>query len=341
MRGSAIGTWVRRSARRAAGIAAAGALAATGLVGLGANTVSANAAGCAPIHVVGTAATASKVLRRHAIAISLHDHGHPLGGGRTGKNGGFDVTVCRSPALRKYAHRHSGHINLDVLTHRRHKGGKFFMRATTARYASSTVAARRGFIAASMVNETANDRPGVRGGSVHATGVASTKTAIASPTLMYVQTVRHMHADYTVESSDGFESVRTLKSTKKKPRRAILVKPELAISSQYTCLGGGYNPYFGGYLGSDGNCSTESSGRWTGPVHTRKTASRGCYAAGLNVLRFSNRNQKELATTSGVTFSSTVKVAALGSSWAVTAEYGTSSALAETSRSSSTRPSCT
>jgi hypothetical protein len=344
MRGSAAGQAARVWVRKTSGLLAASALAAAGLVGIAAQTPSA-AAGCMSMHVVGKAATGRQALKRHDIAVFLHDHDRALGGGRTDSHGGFNIKVCRSATLKKYANRHDGRINFDVLTHRHGNGGSWYMRAATARYSSSKVPAGRGFVAAQVVDRTLSART-ARGGGTYATGVAATGATVASPPLMFVQAVRHMTVDYkitsstvegikavigaeggsykaageiAIESTSGFESLRTIKATKKRPEVARLIKPELAITSQYTCYT--YNSYFGSYLGS-GKCVTESSGKWTGPVHTEQTSFRGCHSAGSNVSTFTNRHQKEIATTAGVTYSSKMSLGALGSSLEVTAKYG-------------------
>jgi hypothetical protein len=163
---------------------------------------------------------------------------------------------------------------------------------------------------------------------------------------MYVQAVRHMDAEYAISSStvtsikavvgvekgdyeaageiaientSTFQSVQSLHATKKRHQRARLVRPELAISSQYTCYS--YNPYSGGYLGT-GKCVTESSGKWTGVVHSSKETFHGCHFDGSNVTEFSNRTQKSLATGAGVSYASSVSAGALGSSLTISAAYG-------------------
>ena len=97
------------------------------------------------------------------------------------------------------------------------------------------------------------------------------------------------------------------------------MRPELAITSQYTCYS--YNSYFGGYLGT-GKCVSESSGRWTGNVSTSATPAQSCYAKSSHVLRFTQREQRYVATHEGVSYSASVSAGALGSQLEVSATYG-------------------
>lgn len=295
------------------------------------------AAGCSPIHVRGTAVSdTGQVLRGHDVAVYLHQRDRALGGGRTGRNGGFDLAICRTPALAAYAEQHTGHVDLDLVTHARRGGGKLFVRVTSFRYAGSVARAPRGFVAA---------RTDERDGTTYATGAPATESTVASPPLMFVQAVRHMRTDYTirssavtgvkavvrvagggyraagtmsVDSSDGFRSARSLQPTRSRPEMARLVRPEIAVSSQYTC----YQPnaYLGDYLGA-GTCVAGSSARWTGEVYRSKTGFRGCHYGGSRVARFSNRAPRPIATGPGVSYTSTVSVGELGS-LTITADYG-------------------
>lgn len=304
-------------------------------------------AACSPIYVRGKAVTPSgKVLKRHDIAVFLHKRDRPLGGGKTSRTGTFNIKVCRSGALASVARRHTGRLNVDVLTHLRGRSGNWYMRIATGRYSRPAITIPRGFVAAKVTDATISARPSTRGGGTVATGVAATDTVLRGPGLMFVQTGPHMEADYTIKSSSvnnikavigvdkggykaageiaiegatTFESGKVLRGTRSNPRRAILVRPELAVTSQYTCYH--YNPYFGGALRA-GKCITESSGEWTGDVNKDQARFQRCNSGRAHTIRFTNRDQRYLQTGEGATYSSTVSAGALGSSLTVTATYG-------------------
>ncbi|CAI9407744.1 hypothetical protein HIDPHFAB_04845 [Nocardioides sp. T2.26MG-1] len=304
------------------------------------------------MYVRGKAVTGGgKVLKRHDIAVFLHKRDQPLGGGKTSRTGAFSIKICRSSTLASVARRHTGRLNVDVLTHLRGGNGPWYMRIAAGHYSKPTITIPKGFVAAKVTDETVSARPSARGGGTVATGVAATDTVLRGPGLMFVQAARYMEANYTIKSSSvnsikavigvdkggykaageiaiegvsTFESGKVLKATRAKPRRAILVRPELAVTSQYTCYH--YNPYFGGSLNT-GKCVTESSGEWTGEVNKDQARFQGCNSGRAHAIRFTNRDQKYLKTSEGVTYSSTVSAGALGSSLAVTASYGSETGI--------------
>ena len=205
------------------------------------------------------------------------------------------------------------------------------MRIAVGRYTEPTITIPKGFVAAKVIDATTSARPAARGGGgTVATGVAATETVLRGPGLMFVQAVPHMKANHTIKSSSvneikavigvdkggfkaageiaiegatTFESGKVLQATRAKPRRAILVRPELAVSSQHTCCQ--YNLYFGGALRA-GKCVTESSGEWTGIVNKDTAKFQGCNSGRAHSTEFTNRDQRYLRTSEGVKYSSTV-----------------------------------
>ncbi|CAI9404036.1 hypothetical protein [Nocardioides sp. T2.26MG-1] len=286
-----------------------------------------------------------KVLRAHNVAVFLHDHDRALGGGKTNRLGAYDITICRSSALATAAKRHTGRVNLDVVVHRGTEDKPWYVRIGSGRYARPVIAISKRFVAAKTTDETVDARPAAKGGGTIATGVAATETSTLYPELMFVQVVPHMVANYTlsssnigtfkavigvesgvfksagelaIEGSGTFESDKQLLSTKKHPKRALLIHPVLAATSQYTCYK--TNPYFPHLRTS--KCVTESSGHWTGDVRKEATRFRGCGSGKADPIRFTNHDQKGLKTSDGVKYSSSVSAGALGTSMTVSATYG-------------------
>lgn len=337
----------RNSQVRSSALLATLVMVLAGLAPLG--LASAAEAACSPIHVRGKAVSSGgKVLKHHNIAVFLHKRDRALGGGTTSRTGAYDIKICRSAKLAGAAKRHTGRLNLDLLAHRGDEDKPWYVRIAAGRYSNPTITVPKGFVAAKVVNESVPVRPTTtRGGGTVATGVAATETTTAYPGLMFVQAVPHMAAHYSINSSSvnnfkavigvesgvfkaagelaiegsrSFESKKILTSTRKRPRRALEVQPELTISSQYTCYKTKFNPYFP-HIRSN-KCVTESSGEWTGDVNRKWARFRGCGSGNADASRFTNRDQEELITSEGVKYSSTVSAGALGTSMSVSAAYG-------------------
>lgn len=167
---------------------------------------------------------------------------------------------------------------------------------------------------------------------------------------MRIQVARFMEADYTlgaesvknikavigvdkggfsaagemaIGGNTNFGSERTLRASKKHPKVARFIAPELAVSAAYVCQSPSYNPYFGSYLGTGENdCYNVATGQWTGDVSTTTAEFVRCTNGSSNVARFTNKQQHGYVIGSGVDFSSSVEVGALGNSLKVTASYG-------------------
>ncbi|MDB5169952.1 MAG: hypothetical protein JWN82_348 [Candidatus Saccharibacteria bacterium] len=328
-------------------------LAAFFLVAVTPSMGEAEASSCSAITLHGRAiSSGGKALKRYGIIVTLHGKEKPLDGMRTSKRGGYSLQVCRTGGLSTYAKRHGGRVNFDLLAHVYDQRGKFFVRMVGVNYKASRQLVPSRFTPAKVYDGTLSARPSSRqGGGTVATGVANTAVSVVTPPLMYSQAVLHMTTHYTLNAasvrnvkaivglekggfggageiaiggSTGFESGRQLNATKRHPRVARLIAPELAVSSAYKCTAQSYNSYFGSYLGTgEQKCFTESSGQWTGDIKTLNTGYKPCTTGNSNVMYFTNKQQDHITTSQGVTFSSSVKASALGSSLTVSAKYDT------------------
>ncbi len=123
-------------------------------------------AACPPMYVRGKAVTGGgKVLKRHDIAVFLHKRDQPLGGGKTSRTGAFSIKICRSSTLASVARRHTGRLNVDVLTHLRGGNGPWYMRIAAGHYSKPTITIPKGFVAAKVTDETVSARPRARSSS--------------------------------------------------------------------------------------------------------------------------------------------------------------------------------
>lgn len=289
-------------------------------------------AACSSMTVKGVVKSGGKVRPRWGVAILLHNHAKPLAGGRANRHGGYRIHVCRSAAVRAYANRHSGHVNLDILAHSWNRRSRLLVRTVTPRLRAASVRVPGRFVAMGRRSATVDtfSSGGVRTarGGVIRTGDAAASSALAHPPAMYLEAVPGVTTTYTLDSSymgsvatavgteDGGYGISgsiTVKSEhgfaidgvvhlpRRSKRYAVMIRPEIRATMTYVCMQRRVIPESGG-MWTPQTCTHGMDAAWTGAATRTKARYTPCTWGRAEVIFLSNHEYPRLRVGKNATF---------------------------------------
>lgn len=290
---------------------------------------------CSHLTVTGRVKSGGSIKRGWAVAVFLHNRSAALTAGRTGPKGGFSVRLCRTAAVRRYATRHHGHINLDVIAHRRARRGAFLVRTVAPSLRVATVSVPARFVRMKTISPHA--RATTSNGVVNAgattaktitTGVDYSRPFTVYPPAMYLEKVPgetttwsissdHLNSVATsvgadgdsfsvagsiaIETAAGFETGGHIYAPKGASTYAVTVRPAVDTSMTYTChLGWRSFRLTVGMLGMV--CSWGMDASWNGDVRTPRATYLGCHAGTAKPQDVTNHSRDRYSASAGVTF---------------------------------------
>jgi hypothetical protein len=255
-------------------------------------------ASCHGIRVQGTLESGRTIEKHWVVGAYIHAHDKPLASGLSGGKGGYTLCVPRTGAAKKYAGSHSGHLDIDVVGHKKNGSGHWLIRTVDPRLSQGSATPSKHFVTMHTIRTTVNAKP-IGGHGFIRTGDPVVNDYVLHPAVMYLEQVKYETTSWKLSAKSDFEATAkvgvgtddwgtsgsitvghshgfdtgsgTIHLKNGQTKRAVLLEPDARANSVYDCYD------VPTLMAATQICGTTTAVEWTGLVQNTPTPFKNCF----------------------------------------------------------------